>query len=291
MTGLDEAVIGAVTLTDDQETTYALGVEAMWGSGPERSRVSLHLRVDPVPARERGWLELRGQDGSAARLLPSPHPDARVSRLAPVSDSPARRELSEQALMLIGLQLTGADQNTMARYSSTALGRAAELQEAGELGVAEDLPGQLTRLCALLTGHGPADGLPREWSDMIDAAQLTDGTRQHLDTSAALPLIDDTTVRVDFLVSEPESWRIYLRAEPGWWAYSADRQRKRAVLSVHAEDDLGRRYLTQFGGSSRKGDLEELILQFRPRLDPLTRALTLTFTGTSERATLELRLP
>jgi hypothetical protein len=60
----------------------------------------------PVPARERGWLELRGQDGSAARLVPCAHPYTRVSRLAPVPDSPAARELSQQALGLIGLQTT-----------------------------------------------------------------------------------------------------------------------------------------------------------------------------------------
>jgi hypothetical protein len=295
MNALAEAIIGAVLLTDDQGTTYALRVEAMSGSpvrqGQEHGPVSLRLGVDPVPARERGWLELRGEDGSAARLLPSARPDARVSRPAPVPGSPDGRELSEQALMLIGLQLTGAGQDAVERYCSAALARAAEIQQPGEPGAAGDLPGHLARLCALLTGHGPADGLPRGWSGMINAAKRTDGARQHLDIAAALPPVDDIVVRVDSLVSEPGSWSVYLRAEPGWWNYSADRHRKRAVMSVRAEDDIGGMYLSRFGGSAGHGDHEELTLMFLPRLDPLARALTLTFSGTVEQVTLELRLP
>ena len=66
------AIIAAVVLTDDQGTTYALHVEDM-DLSQERGPVSLRLEVDPVPARERRWLELRGQDGTAARLVPSAH--------------------------------------------------------------------------------------------------------------------------------------------------------------------------------------------------------------------------
>jgi hypothetical protein len=295
MNALAEAIIGAVALTDDQGTTYALRVEAMSGSpahqGQERGPVSLRLGVDPVPAAERGWLELRGQGGSVARLLPSTRPDAHVSRPAPVPGSPAGRELSEQALMLIGLQLTGVGQDAVELYCSAALARTAEIQQSGEPGAAGDLSGQLARLCAWLTGHGSADELPPGWSSMINAAKRTDGAQQHLDISAALPPVDDIVVRVDSLVSEPGSWSVYLRAEPGWWNYSADRHRKRAVMSVHAEDDLGGMYLSQFGGSAGHGDHEELTLMFLPRLNPLARALTLTFSGTGEQTTLELRLP
>jgi hypothetical protein len=293
MSALAEAISGAVELTDDQGTTYALRVKEMSGSpvhqGQERGLVSLRLEVDPVPARERGWLELRGQDGSAARLLPSAHPEVSVSRLAPVPDSPAARELSEQALRLIGLRLSGAGQEAVERQCSAALARAAEIQQSGEPGAAGDPPGHLARLCAVLTGHGPADGLPRGWSSMINAANRTDGAQQHLDVSAALPPVHDIVVRVDSLVSEPGSWKVYLRAEPGWWTYSADRHRKRAVMSVHAEDDLGGMYLSQFGGSDRHGDHEELTLMFLPRLNPLARALTLTFSRAGEQVTIELR--
>jgi len=281
----------ALALTDDQGMTYALRGKEI---GPDDSGlVSLWAAVDPVPGRERGWLELRGQDGSATRLLPSTHPDARVSRLAPVPDSPAVRELSERALDLIGLQIIGAGRNLveLEQQCSAALARAAEIQQSGGPDAAGDLPGQLARLCAFLTGHGPADGLPRGWSSIINAANATDGPQQHLDIAASLPPAGDIVVRVDSLFSEPRTWNVYLTAEPGWWTYSADRNRKWAVMSVHAEDDLGGMYLSQFGGSTGHGDHEELTLSFLPRLNPLARALTLTFRRATDQVTIELRLP
>jgi hypothetical protein len=78
-----------VVLTDDQGTTYVLHVEDLQhdpNPSQERGPVALRLAVDPVPARERGWLELRGHDGSAARLVPSAHAYTRVSRLLPATD-------------------------------------------------------------------------------------------------------------------------------------------------------------------------------------------------------------
>lgn len=288
------AIIAAVVLTDDQATTYVLHVEDLQHDpdlSQERGPVSLRLVVDPVPARERGWLELRGHDGSAARLVPSAHAYTRVSRLSPAPDSPAAWVLSQQALRLIGLQLTGAGQDEVERQCSAALARATEIQQAGGPGVAGELPGQLTRLCAVLTRHGPADGLPRGWSGMFDAADRSDGASRHLDLFVALPQVDGTVVRVDSLISEPGTWRVYLRAEPGWWSYSADRHRKWPVLSVAAEDDLGGMYLSQFDGSRGRGDHEELTLRFLPRLNPLARALTLTFSRANEQVTLELQLP
>ena len=294
VTALAEA-ISAVAVADDQGTTYALHVEQI-SDGPvhrgyERGLVSLRLLVDPVPARARGWLELRGQDGSATRLMPSAHPHTRVNRLTLMPDSPAGRELSERALWLIGLQFMGAGQDDVERECSAVLGRAAEIQRSGGPGAAGDLPGQLARLCAVLTGHGPADGLPRGWSSIIDAADRTDGALQHLDLSVPFPHVDGTVVRVHSLVSEPGIWRVYLRAEPGWWTYSADRDRKWAVMSVAAEDDLGGMYLSQFDGSRGGGDHEEVTLRFLPRLNPLARGLTLTFSGAAEQLTLELQLP
>jgi hypothetical protein len=281
----------AVALTDDQGMTYALRGQEI---GPEESGlVSLRLEVEPAPSRERGWLELRSQDGSAARLLPSTHPDARVRSPAPVPEGPAARELSERALRLIRLQLNGAGQNAveLEQHCAAALARAAEIQLSGEPGTAGDLPGQLARLCAFLTGHGPADGLPRGWSSIINAADATDGPQQHLDIAAAVPPIDDIVVRVDSLFSEPRTWNVYLTAEPGWWTYSDDMHRKWEAMSVHAEDDLGGLYLSQFNGGHGHGDHEELTLRFLPRLNPLARALTLTFRRAAEQATIEFRLP
>lgn len=298
---LAQATTSAIALTDDQGTTYALHVGGISESpahpGQERGLVSLSLDVDvdPVPARERGWLELRGQDGSTTRLVPSPRPDARVSDLAPVPEGPAARELSDLALNLIGFsgvdQLIPFDQNEMERHCSAALARAAEIQQSAEPGTVGDLPGQLARLCAFLTGRGPADGVPRGWSAIISGANLADGTPRHLDISAALPPVDDAVVQVDSLTCEPESWKVYLSAEPSWWTYSADGQRKWPVLGVRAEDDLGGLYVNQYDGGSSHGGREELAMRFLPRLNPLARTLTLTFTHAAQQATVQVQLP
>ncbi|MGH3262704.1 MAG: hypothetical protein ACRDNS_11960 [Trebonia sp.] len=289
---LAETAIGSVTLIDDQATTYALRAEGISGpshDGRDRGLVALQLRIDPVPARGRGWLELRGPGGATARLVPSPRGNARVSALTPIQQSSAARDLSGLALDLIGH--AGIDRDALERHCSSALARATEIQRSGEPGTAGELPDQLAGLCAYLTGRGQSDGLPSGWAGMVDAMGLADGARLHLDVAAALPPVDDTVVLVDSLVSEPEAWRLYLRAEPGWWTYSADGRRKWPFMSVAAEDDRGGRYLSQFGGSHRDGGQEELTLRFLPRLSKHARALTLVFSHAGEQATVEFQLP
>jgi hypothetical protein len=293
---LEGATIPAVALTDDEGTTYALHIQDLQHDpGRRQARggpVTLTLGVDPVPARERSWLELLGHQGSAARLVPSPRPDARVSGLAPAPEGRAARELSERALVLIGFLRDGMSQQMMEEYCSYALAKAAEIQQSAESGTVGDLPDQLARLCAFLTMRGPADGLPREWSDIISAVNRADGAQRCLDISAELPSLDDIVVRVDSLVSEPESWKVYLRAEPRWWRYNAERDRKWCVISVAAEDDLGGRYVSQAGhGTVRRDDPEEeLVWGFLPRLNPLARAVTLTFAHAAEQVAVEVPL-
>jgi hypothetical protein len=220
--GFDDVIV-----TDDRGARYTLRVVLMstppWNPGQVREPTWLSLSLDPVPARECGWFELRTQDGTATRLLPSARPAVRVGPLAPVSGSLAER-------------------------------------------------------------------LPLGQSGMPDAVQRADGPRHHLDISAALPPLDDTAVQLDSLVSEPESWHVYLRARPGWWIHSEDRHRKWAAVSVDVEDDLGGRYRSMFGGSTGHDDYEEVTLRFLPRLDPLAHTLKLTFSGKREQITVELRL-
>ena len=117
-----------------------------------------------------------------------------------------------------------------------------------------------------------------------------DGFRGHLDVGALLPSLDGVTVRADSLFSCPGHWRLYLRASPGWWAYAEDRSFKWSPVSVTADDDRGGCYLSSFGGSTRPGDHEELVLQFLPGLDPLARRLTLTFRGTRTAVPLTVAL-
>jgi len=302
MARADEALVrqlaDVLVVTDDHGARYAVRVESMsrygpLSTGPARQPISLRLRLDPVPSRASRWLELRSQAGPATRLLPSPRSAVRVSPPASASASPAERELEALALRLIDMQLStgpGEKDEHIRRSCSAALGKAAQLRTSGELDPASELPDQLERLCAALTGQHPAGALPSAWSAMLDAAQRTDGPRYYLDVGAALPPIGNTVVHVDCLVSEPGSWRVHLQARPGWWVESEDQQRRWAALSVAAEDNLGGRYHSHDEGATSRGDHTELTLGFRPRLDPRASLLKLTFTGTGEQATAEIRL-
>jgi hypothetical protein len=171
-------------------------------------------------AREYGywsWPALKAE--VERRRLPkaAASPPSPGSQLTPVAVSTAERELADQALWLIELQLTdaGADAGDILRQRcSAALARTAEIQRSGDLDPASQLPDQLTQLCAVLTGHGSPARLPASWSAMLGAARRADGPRHHLDIGAALPLIDGVAVQVDSLISWPDSWRLYLRATP-----------------------------------------------------------------------------
>jgi hypothetical protein len=227
------------------------------------------------------------------RLLPSARPSVRAGQLTATTLSLAERKLSDQALDVIALHLgddAAALEDAVRRRCAAALARAAEVQRSGELDPASGLPDQLTQLCAALTEHRPASGLPASWSGMLGAARRADGPRHHLDIGAALPPIDGVAVQLDSLISWPGSWQLYLRAMPGWWSYSEDGHRKWPPVSVQAEDDLAGTYVSTFGGSTRHRDHEELALRFLPRLDPLAHALKLTCRGTSEEVAVDLSL-
>ena len=288
-----------VMVTDDRGTIYTLsfdsGLILREEPGQVRGPIELRLGLDPVPARECSWIELRSHDRPAARLLPSARPAVRISQLAPAAGSPAERELSEQAMSLLELHLAGIGQDAetediLTQRCSAALARTAEIRQSGELDTTSELPDQIARLCAALTRHQPTGSLPAIWSGMLNAAQRTDGPRHHLDITAALPPVDGTAVQLDSLISEPAIWRVYLRARPGWWTHGEDHHHRWAAMSVHAEDNLGGRYLSTFDGSTGHGDHDELALRFRPRLDPLARSLKLTFTGGDDQVAVQVRL-
>jgi hypothetical protein len=294
------ALVGSldeVTVVDNRGTRYTLRAEGMSGQsgrlGEPAGPMDVDFRLDPVPGRGVAWLELRSPGGAATRLLPSARAAVPVGQLAPAAVSLAERDLLDQALWLIELQLTNAGEaaeDILRQYCSAALARMAETQRSGELDPASELPDQVRLLCAVLTEHRPADRLPLSWSGMLDAGRRADGPRHHLDIGAALPPIDGVAVQVDSLISWPDSWRLYLRAMPGWWNYSEDRRRKWAPVSVYAEDDRGGTYVSGFGGGTGHGDHEELALSFQPRLDPLAHALILTFRGASEEVPVDITL-
>jgi hypothetical protein len=282
-----------LTVIDDLGARYALHPEAMHGpSGGPAGLVSVRLRLDPVPGREVRWLELRSQNGAATRLVRSGRPAVRISQLTAVAVTPAERALSDQAFGLMELHLTSTEvaDDILRQRCSAALASIAEAQQSSELDPASELPDQLRQLCAVLTEHRPAGGLPRNWSRMLDAARRADGPARHLDICAALPPIDGVAVQADILISRSDGWRLYLRATPGWWNYSEDGHRKWNPVSVHAEDDRAGTYLSIFDGSTGHRGNEELALRFVPRLDPLARALKLTCRGASEEVVVDLRL-
>jgi hypothetical protein len=201
----------------------------------------VHLRVDPVPGREIGWIELRGQDGTAARLLPSPSAAARIGQLRPA-------------------RVTAAEPPAM--------------------------PGAM-----------PQAG----------------GLQFYRDIGIVLPAVDGVSIRLDSLVSRPGSWLLYLRATPHWRNHGpTDRfpGRPEDLVSVRADDDRGGSYM---GSRARNIRVltdeecrilnldeetaresfpwrEELVLELLPRLDPLARAVKLTFQGTHEEITIDLEI-
>jgi hypothetical protein len=221
-----EAYMRALTgvgVVDDRGAWYAL--TGMSSSGllgtPDRD---VKLRVDPAPERETGWIELHGQDGTTARLLPSPRAVVRIGQL------------------------------------------------------------------------GPAQGTAAGWPGTSGAAQRADGPRLCRDIGVALPAVDGVRIHLDGLISRPGSWQLSGRAWPRWQDGSRATGPGTDPLSVRAEDDRGGSYLgIGFPGSGEpaEGPLtepQEVALQFTSRLDPLARALKLTFRGAHEEITVDLQI-
>ena len=136
---------------------------------------------------------------------------------------------------------------------------------------------------------------------MPGTAPRADGPRVYRDIGVALPAVNGVSIRLGSLISLPGSWQLYLCAQPGWRSYSRAGQREKDQVSVYAEDDRGGSYLGSYARSTglpteeelaeeRGLKREELALQFLPRLDPLARALNLTFQGTREAITVDLEI-
>jgi hypothetical protein len=283
-----------LTATDDEGRAYALRVDSMslsrarHGELPRRGQVSLWF--EPVPPPGVAWIELRAQNGSATRLVASPHAAVHVSDAAAISASAAaERRLEELAYWLLGLRHSNPFDD-LGRECANALSTSAEIQQSGELDSTAELPRQLARLCACLTDPDLADDLPARWHRFLDAADQADGPQLHLDIAATLQQLDGLAVQLDHLVSGADSWRLYLRAKPTWWGRSDDGHQKWEFATVRADDDRGGRYLSTFGGSSGHRDYEELGLDFIPRIDPLARNLKLTFGAPAAEASADLDL-
>jgi hypothetical protein len=283
-----------ITVSDDRGTRYTLRLEGMSDRRHQPSGAAkpspMRVRVEPAPEPGAAWFELRHPNGSATRLLPSPQAAVQVSQVTPTPASAAESELEELARWLIETRIASPSAD-LARQCSIALTRAAEIQDAGELGASSELPDQLARLCAALTGERPAADLPPAWSGMLDAAIRADGPRHHIDIGSTVPALGGIVTRLDSLISGPDTWRLLLRAMPEWFVYSDDRRSKWTPVSIYAEDDLGGGYVSRFGGSTGQGDHVEVTLTFLPRLDPLARRLKLALRGGAEQVAVMVDLP
>jgi hypothetical protein len=284
-----------VTIADDQGLMSALGPGSGFYQQPrldQRLCCELICELDPVPEGDSRWLDVQGRDTSVTRLLPADPVPVRVGGLSPVAASPAERELRDLAWwILLGYLTTDTrDSPDLKRRCRNVLERTAELRESGSADDAGPLSNQLTRLCTSLIRRRQPAGLPSGWHSVLNAADRADGQELHVDIDTALPPVDGTAVRLNTLVSWPDSWDLYLQATPGWWTYSTDGQHKRDAMTVFAADDLGGLYISNFGGSRGRPGLEELKLTMRPRLAPEASLLTLTFAGETQQVTAELPL-
>jgi hypothetical protein len=239
-------LLDSTTIVDDRGTQYAHEGAGMSGKRGTPDK-SVYLRVDPVPGREIEWIELHGQDGTAARLLPSPRAAARIGQLGP----------------------------------------------------------------ARVTAAGPPA--------MPGAMPRAGGPQFYRDIGIALPAVDGVSIRLDSLISLPGRWLLYLCATPSWRTYGpAGRFPEDPVpvhaeddrVSVHAEDDHGGSYVGSYARNRRVLTPEEtallngpeetaresfqaredLALELLPRLDPLARAVKLTFQGAHEEITVDLEI-
>jgi len=157
------------------------------------------------------------------------------------------------------------------------------------------------RAAARIGQPGPARVTAAGWAGMPGAAPRADGPRLYRDIGVALPAVDGVSIHLDSLISLPGSWLLYLRAWPRWRDDSRAGQRGTDLVSVHAEDDRGGSYLGSYARDTRLPseeelagerlmDREDLALQFLPRLDPLARAVKLTFQGAHEEVTVDLEI-
>ena len=153
------------------------------------------------------------------------------------------------------------------------------------------------RAAARIGQLGPARVTAAARPAMPGAAPRADGPRFYRDIGVALPPINGVSIHLDTLISLPGSWLLYLRGTPRWRSYGQDGQRGKDPVSAYAEDDRGGGYLGSYARNTQlfttaeeRVMQEELALQFLPRLDPLARAIKLTFQGTREEMIVDLEI-
>ena len=300
MKDLDDMVVA-----DDVGTSYGVchvssaSFVRRLGAEPD-GPVDLAVRLEPAPPVEARWVELRGRDATACRLIRGSLAPSETRASSSVDTNAAEREVEALARSLlahvlffgqaVGRTREKTDYVTDRQCAGT-LARAEELRAVGALADGPLLD-DLRHLCAAIGNAGESTAaVPERWASLLESAVLADGRPFHLNVGASLPASDGVELAVGALVSEPSTWLITVTASPGWWRYSEDRHRKWARFDAFAEDDLGGSYVSKFGGSGGAESHEDIKLQFRPRLDPTARTLRLVFQGDREALTVDIALP
>jgi hypothetical protein len=292
------AQIGDIAIADDRGTPYILR-RGGTSVPPGTSWIDFEFGIDPVPGPGTRWLELTGQNGTVTRLLPSARVAAQARQVRPVTGNPAERDLARRARLMTAMWLgtPAGHRDIYAREAcASLLATTEQARQAGTLEAASELPDQIAGLCAALTGQGPVGGLPAAWAGILAAADQLDGALHHFGIGLTVPPVEGVTIRLDALTCTLHGWRLHLRSAGRWPVEvrrdgSGSLREKWLSMEVGAVDDRGNSYIGIMGAfSSGDGGIEQQSTEFRTRLDPLARRLTLTFTGSAEQVTIDLEL-
>lgn len=282
------------------------------------------LVAGPGRAVLHGSLSLSGASLRAAAVPrpPALSPGA-LARLVPGSKARAARDrvkAAMEAVRALAATVTIID-DCGARYALTERGVSAEVlgtemlvhlrvdqvpgPEAGwvELQGHDGTAARLfpsPRAAARFAQPRPAQVTAATWTAIAGAILRADGPQLHRGIGVTLPEVDGVSIHLDTLVSLPSGWHLYLHSSRPQADGRADR-RKKGLITVHAEDDRGRRYLASYdrstsapGSEEPAGESamerEELIARFTPRLDPLAWNLRLTFQGAHQEIPVNLAI-
>jgi hypothetical protein len=292
------AQIGDIGIADDRGTPYILR-RGGTSVPPGTPWIDFEFGIDPVPGPGTRWLEITGQNGTVTRLLPSASVAAQAGQVRPVTCNPAERDLARRARLMTAIWLgtPAGHRDTYAREAGAALlTRTEQARQAGTLEATSELPDQIARLCAALTGQAPDAGLTAAWAGILATADLLDGALHHVGIGLTVPPVEGVTIRLDALTCTRHGWRLHLRSA-GRWPVEVRRdgngnlKDKWLSMEVGAVDDRGNSYLGIMGAfSSGDGGIQQQSTEFRSRLDPLARRLALTITGPTEQVTIDLEL-
>ena len=122
--------------------------------------------------------------------------------------------------------------------------------------------------------------LPVEWATVQLNRQGHDGPDLHYRLGVTTPVVEGVELAVGALVSDPPAWRLTASASPGWWGATEVRNQDAGVFRVFARDDLGGAYVAYFIATEAQGR-DDVEIQFRPRLAPGAREVSVVFEAAS----------